>query len=45
VVDGEFFRRRRDADPLEAMLTGGPITEHERRLTEADLLAIGAGGE
>jgi len=27
------------------MLTGGPITAHERRLIEADLVALGAGGE
>ena len=46
VVDAEIMRRRHAADSLEGfLLTGGPITEHERRQTAADLLAIGAGGE
>jgi len=47
VIDAEVFRRRRAADSLEAMLTGGPITAAERRgvEAEADLLALGAGGE
>jgi len=45
VVDGEIMRRRYEADPAEALLTGGPITDHERRRAESDLLALGAGGE
>lgn len=46
VVDAEILRRRHEADSLEGfLLTGGPITDHERKLTAADLLAIGAGGE
>jgi len=46
VVDAEIMRRRHAADSLEGfLLPGGPITDHERRQTAADLLAIGAGGE
>ena len=46
VVDGEVLRRRREVDPLVALLVpGGPITDAERRGAEADLLALGAGGE
>ena len=45
VIDAEVFRRRRATDNLEELLTGGPITDHERRQTAADLLAIGTGGE
>jgi len=46
VVDAEVFRRRREADPLEELLTGGPITATERRLAEAELselMALGPG--
>jgi len=45
VIDAEVFRRRRAADNLEELLTGGPISDHERRQTAAELLALGAGGE
>jgi len=46
VVDAEITRRRHATDSLEGfLLPGGPITDHERRVTAADLLAIGAGGE
>ena len=46
VVDAEIMRRRHAADSLAGfLLPGGPITDHERRQTEAALLTLGAGGE
>jgi len=46
VVEEEVRRRRLEDDPLEGyLLPGGPITDAERRGVEAELMALGAGGE